>query len=312
MVSVIGNYIVASFGLIASISILYPLYHFGKAYIKGQLQSTKLLFTSAIILFITIFASFIIIIIEHLLRSSSRNLALLCVLILRWLYILQTIILLGVSFLRIHIVFQGSTYAISKCTIRLFVVFYFVVWLAAIVLFPIYMIVPSSQIYTARIARSVWTSILFIMIWLVSLYIYKLIHFHKSTHHGLPKDTKMVEIITKTSLLFIISLLTTVISTALFFFIITLYNADKNNKERHYFMALYLTQSCLFILDQLTIFVCIILSFSHYSNEYIKICGRFDSCCYRLWTKYVTNKIMMEKEIGSVNNVNDTHKVIEM
>ena len=300
------DYIYSSLCFTFGVSMIYPTFKLLRAYIKGEFISTKLLFYSAILLFIIIFVAFILDSIGAFLYCKHPAITTNIDFIWNWFYMLQALVVLEISFLKIYIVFKDSVYALSMTTVRLFAILYSIVFIVEAISIPLVIpiIAPSMDYIAFTVWVFVWYGVLLLIAWLVSSYIYKLIQIHKSSQAILSDNNQMVKTITKTSLLFGISLSTTFILMIL----INIWYLAFLNPVLEY--AIFM----ICIIDQYTNFLCIILSFSYYQKIYDKMCGCLDSCCYRLWTQYLTktDAAMVVKDIESADSATDTQRNQEM
>eukprot|EP01084_Bolivina_argentea_P013493 25337_1 len=279
---------------------IYTLYKFCKDYkVNVKKRPPRLLFYPGLIFFV--FSSFALL-------ATVRNAMQICfhggtnyMDFNHWIYFIifygaQTYLLWLVLFMRLHYVFNGSHYALSKFTIRIHIVIFIFIPFAT----PFYFIVlwlVKGVIYTLILLVS-FAFIIIFSCCLSALFIYKLFQVFKNmeTNHVHSrkklKNNKLLSTITKSTMLAVISLSMTLLTpiTLLFGYYAISHSTNQSITEAG---ACLLAFCSLF--DVYTNLLCILLSYSCFDKTYTKLCGKCDVKC-RI---FCIEKIMKQKSTKS-------------
>eukprot|EP01084_Bolivina_argentea_P030399 56347_1 len=271
-------YIIPIIELIAAISMIPCICVFIKAYVDGNLKTTKLLFLSGICLFIVCFMQYIAWIFynichcyecHHYFNVISH--------IHSQLISAQTMLVLAVLYLRLHFIFKNTMMALSK-SITIVLSTYYSVTSTAVIL-------SYAAAYSNEYAK-VWinstvsgTLILSLVIILNGLFVYKMCKIYRLADDTCKND-KFIAISVKTSLLGLISLCT----TFLMYFMATV------NRSLVLSIHLNFVFYLCCIADTYTNFMCILLSYQYFNSYYSYLCGRCDSKCSKLGKKCLIRK----------------------
>eukprot|EP01084_Bolivina_argentea_P281183 481055_1 len=289
-------YIIPTIEFIGAISMIPCICVFMKAYVDGNLKTTKLLFLSGSCLFIVCFIQYIAWIFYnichcyecHPYSNVINNLH-------SQLFSAQTMLFLGVLYLRLHFIFKNTMMSLSKPTTILLSTYYCVTSIGVILNLAAY----SNEFTTVWITATVSGTLIFsLVIILNGLFVYKM---HKI--YRLADDTcqneKFIAISVKMSLLGFISLSTTFL----------LYFIGSINVSVVLSIHLNFVFYLCCIADTYTNFVCILLSYHYFDSYYKYLCGRCHSKCSKLGNKYLIRKhsdVNMENTTDSTtdNNIN--------
>ena len=247
---------------------------------KAKVTDNKCLYWTCLIFFIFVFLYLISLI---LLAAVCQNVGAYMMVrdIAALLFVIQTLLLLAILFMRLYVVFKGTMYALSSVTIKLYWIIYSLCILFFIVA-GISFVNLSQTIIGSIIVAFAFLLIIIMVSVLIALFLYKMAQVYKSvdTENSNPA---LIAIITKTNLLAIISIVSTLI-TAIF---VTLETSIWSNS-----IPVFMISRLLVINDVFTNFWCIILSSSIFNNWYLKICKcchlRCESCWYRIVGKIPT------------------------
>eukprot|EP01083_Nonionella_stella_P175526 611521_1 len=112
-----------------------------------------------------------------------------------------------------------------------------------------------------------------------SLFIYKMLQVTKGTI-STGKNTSFMKVITKTSLLTLISSFITVIT-------FTGLALEPMMTSIH----LYYLHHVLIVVDVYTNALCVFLTYGHFNSYYYKLCGCCDSNCHIFWIKFTHEEV---------------------
>eukprot|EP01084_Bolivina_argentea_P257203 433263_1 len=202
--------------------------------------------------------------------------------ITQWIYFIvcygiQTYWLWLVLFLRLKYVFNGSTYSLSKCTIRTYSIIFIFIPFAT----PFYLLIlwfAQDAAYTLILL----ISFAFVIVFSCSLaftFVFKLIQVFKSTDHELTvngKNNKLLSIITKTTILATVSLAMTILSPLSlgFGYYAIVYDHSEAMCELGASLLALFT-----LLDVYTNYLCILVSYNCFHKTYAFICSKCDQKC---------------------------------
>ena len=204
------------------------------------------------------------------------------------LFLFQSFLVLLIPYIRIYIVFKDTTMPLSKCNIC-FRVTSFVVMAISIVLSSIFFIFDGKSLIGTAIAAFIMLQLVFLGIATMILFIRKLMHVYRHSN-----DEIFIGIITQLSILTLFSVGITLIDVGLVFIFIVE-------------PSLYWILEFPVLLDVITNFWFIMLSFESMNGYYMAICSCLDSRCRRLWKNMVVSK--EEQKLAEMSN--DTTKPSE-
>eukprot|EP01084_Bolivina_argentea_P252958 424781_1 len=209
---------------------------------------------------------------------------------------IQLYLLLLIYYLRLQFIFAATALALSKVTN--------VIYISLFVFLPIYVAFVIIIIIVANNMRAMFMAtyfFLFIMIMssLVILFIFKLIQVYKLSPET--NNDQLVTAITKTTILTSISLGSTfmsVIGNVIFPFV---------------GVAIQWVCHYISLMDLLTNFVCIMMSYNAFRMYYVLLCPFCDSkcrvCCSRIVTKSNNDIKMMDKAVSESKPEDTTQTV---
>ena len=269
--------------IISLIMMVPAMYKYSKAYNMKY----KCLFWSGLIFFITIFVAIILVIFYSIYFCRNFERFTISLHILSLLYIVQTMLLLGIVFARLYIVFVGSIFALSTIIIRLYLILYIICMslsLIAAITFSNW----ADRTTTLIISGLAYLLFIILMIMVVSLFISKMVQVYRNVDND-NANPKLITIITKTCILALGSLF------------ITLLNASATVIGRSSTSVHILLFSNLFtVFDLVSNFWCIILTYGVFHDWYLKVCRCCDAKCTKCWHKIVRterNKLQLGEAI---------------
>ena len=228
------------------------------------------------------------------------------------LYIWQFYFLILFWLYRLYSVFQGTVIPLSKCTVISYIILYTITILFASGYSIAYAINALNAATFARLSGIIIVVYLIGSTAISILFASKLIRLHKSFASNFgkfdtnnDKDESLLVTVSKLSILTWLSLIITFIQSIALPVRFVLF---PNSILMEYIGHL------VSIIDPYTNFVCIILSYKHFQNTYLKICC-IHSCCFHCWMKCanVTVDVVEMTEAqeltprGSQKNIQETH-----
>ena len=292
------DYILPVLSASAAISMMIPIYIYCRAYYLGKLKSTKLkhkiLFYLGLCQFMMVLIAYILMTIRFptdIMCNHKRiffNLTTAGIL----LYTLQNLLLLAILFHRLYAVFDKTSFAMQKSTRTIFFVILSISYIVAYVGYALVLINEEWGVYAGLMALSGIVTVM-MDVWLMAMFIFKLFKVHRAVEWK-HNNTKLLHVVTKTSVLCLISsiniMLTIVSGICGIIF------------DSAYVWFIYDVAT---IADMYSSFLCIYLSYSHFSDSYDKICALCHSKCYVFWRKCVDNKDerKLKEQIASVDSV---------
>ena len=272
------DYIIPSLSGLAAISLIYPTYIYIKSYVRDQFQTSKWLFYLGNIFFISIILCYV----NHAIASPflchNKRLFESIRAPLFYLYIIQGVALLIILFQRLVFIFQNkkvSKLHISKCTIRMFYSLFILVITLSIIGTQFYL--SSSEQYIilgVYIRISAGFDYIFLILWLNSLFIYKLCRVY--TKNDGDDDDKLLDMTIKTAILCGISTLFTciyLIGRYLHFAKIGIFEP----------LDFYFINGFILVADLHTNYLSVLLSYNYFNNWYFSICIYCHSGCTICW-----------------------------
>ena len=215
-------------------------------------------------------------------------------------YIWQFYFLVLFWLYRLYDVFDGSMIPISKWTVILYIIFYTIIIIWSSTFTSLY---SFKKISAAQFATESGISLVFYLIgsFAISiLFASKLVRLHKSFASNVEfatnndRDKSLLMTVSKLSILTWISLLITLIqSIALPVRFILFPNSILMEFIGHFNS----------VIDPYTNFLCIILSYSHFHQMYLKICC-MHSCCFRCWMRCANVSVDMVELAHTVSQEN--------
>ena len=209
---------------LAAITLIIPICSYTIAYIKGTLQSSKSMFYAGLFLFSIIFIYYISYAISTSSHCNNQSLNGIARIPTYYLYTTQGLLLLIILFMRLKRIFKGiPSLSLSQTTITIFVILTVTCLAASFSGFTMILFLGMPDIGNIVGAILVLPIYITLVLWLNILFIIKLRHVYKRTNT--PKTSssissekesgnendKLVEIITKTSILSFISTLMIII-----------------------------------------------------------------------------------------------------
>eukprot|EP01084_Bolivina_argentea_P284279 487163_1 len=276
----ICNAIVYVMGLIF---VCWFSYYYVNARRHNSLGSTnKRVYYMAVSYFITIMFAYIMYTITSIFECINTDISAISGVIGDISYGLQFLLLLLLLFFRLFYVFDNTSNALSRITISCFCILY-IGLLLAIIITVLALAAFRNIIYT------IYGTILFALvgilgltltIWLIGLFIYKLIMVFKNTA-STAQHQKMVSTVTKQFILALMAVISFVL------FIISAGIQSYINDQIHMVFIIGL----LVAFDLCANFFAIVLGFGYFKRYYYALCGKCDTKFYHLCEKIVQKKI---------------------
>ena len=265
---------VPSTSVLAIILMLPALHRYLK--LKSDPKVNKYLFWICWTFFIIIFLYLLILIPRGIFFCHNHNTFQVMANISSQLYGIQTVLLSAIFFLRLYFIFAETTFALSQAII----IIYWIIFCLCTSLFIAASIAFSnfSHRFIAPIIIGIAFSMFLITISiLIILFLYKLTQVHTSVDQE-NSDPALIEVITKTSILASISTIISLLNA-----IAIILEVLPSTTSIH---TIFISK--LFnVYDVITNFWCVILSFSGYTDWYLKVCKRCDSICISCWHSIV-------------------------
>ena len=292
---------------IAAITLLLPIYFYIKAYINQTLKSSKSMFYAGLVFFLNIFIFYV---------SYATNCGVYCHGISHWivqappfyLYTMQAVLLLLILFMRLILIFKGlPSLSLSPWTITIYLILTATCLFAACIGFTmaLFLATPQNQGIGFILSSMALPIYIILVLWLNILFIIKLYRVYKTSEptktgkESGKENDKLVEIITKTTILSMISTLMIFVFSCFYILLFSI-GIDK-----------YLLGTRLFLIGDLhTNFMSILLSFNYFNGWYRKLCGNCHWCCVRCWNKISHDDDVMNlvTELGSVESQSPTSR----
>eukprot|EP00483_Globobulimina_turgida_P012102 UN12124 len=127
----------------------------------------------------------------------------------------------------------------------------------------------------------------FFCIFITTMFVYKLFNVYRAPNF---RDDDLLSIITKNTILALISILSTILNGIILFIA---WNHSSN-------LPLWYFKDFCFVLEIYTNFICILLTYRHFKKQYVTFCGFMDrrckSCCTDITNNYANNSQQREAE----------------
>ena len=194
-------------------------------------------------------------------------------------YVSQTIMLIGILYYRLYFVFKGTVQSLSCINITIFIICYLFTSISFI--FAGYMYANYMTTIGPSIIALVSILVIFMIIYLVSIFISKLINVYKKSQVTSSSDDKyLANVITKVSLLTFISTSNVIISAI-------------SSGLRPVFNSVHwdLFFTVIINIDIFSNFLCVYLSEKYFKKWYIKMCGCCHIECTKCWNFCLGNNM---------------------
>eukprot|EP01083_Nonionella_stella_P078361 214404_1 len=193
-------------------------------------------------------------------------------------YMLQFVLLLLILFMRLQTIFKDTALALSRSIIIIFWCLFFIFNINGMIIVGAMMMDPGGLVYSILYPLNALLGFL-MMFFLVFLYIYKL--YSVSTHQESSQNTKILSSITKSTILTLISLTSSIV--------FMIYAAVVPHKEGMSDLLALLSNS-LVLCDVYTNATAIALSFKSFDAQYFKMCG----CCHKRVSNIFSSTIAVQ------------------
>ena len=190
----------------------------------------------------------------------------------------QIAFLLLVLIIRLNIMFKDTIYKLSKVTVSTLSI----VWIIMYAVIPVLIVIfKESSIFFTIVALIILICGIFNSV-LCVIFIKKLLEINKNSDKK-TRD-KLLNVITKTSILTVISCIFTWLSSASFCYQVV------NKQYQHSVFPIYFE-----LFDSFTNFFCIMLSFRYFDDKYYLFCGCLDRKCKSLCEAMTVSEILGPK-----------------
>ena len=270
---IITRYIQCPMRVLGAISILPLLYIHIRSFIKKKMKISKALFIATTIFYLSCFMAYTFSAVQNYFQCHNSALYILFRNIGSQFYVMETILLCGILYYRLYIIFRGTRNRLSKCTNITFWIFYLITAIGFV--FAAYTLVNHTEIGT------IITSVAFILVLLIIIYLdaaficklCKTMHsFNNDGDDGEDNSSFLIDTITKN---FILALISTIF-TIMFALMIAIQSFSDS-------IYIELLIGLLYHADILTDYVCVALTFKYFDGYYDKLCSCCHVKCHRLW-----------------------------
>eukprot|EP01083_Nonionella_stella_P066955 176737_1 len=299
-----NEYIMAPLHAILAISLILLMVSFIKARCTKQLKIHRLLYWFQIIHFASIVVWFALRAVSHLVRcdESDDEIFNLVHVIFYLIYSFQCGWLIVLLFTRLVLIFQGTIFRLSPFTISAFVFCY--VLYVVLVLTVLYLLQFSSDYDDSdkTLRFLLWLCVfcfLLVVVLLDSFLMYRIMTVHRANRDNVSNPEILMRIITKTSLL-------SIISTSQTFLILIIAVAALFGLRSQLTSAI---GGWLVMLDVYTNFVCILLSNKYYDPWYTKVCGRCHNKFHQCLTNCFADKENTDNSDANNDNASGTAEI---
>ena len=189
-------------------------------------------------------------------------------------------LLLLILFIRVYFVFKASAFAVSKCTARVYAIVYViqpVIYFSGVLTF-----IFVNETVGYIIIAIILVDLLGLMMSLIILYLNKLTTIYKLSNG----NQYYMGVITKTTILTIISLSVTLVGYLPFFF-----SSWLNGYS-------WWITDLMIVVDIFTNYVCVVAAHPIFASYYVKLCGGLDAKC-----RYCCGSILGIDENENVGNI---------
>ena len=291
--SIIGFYIESVIYALAAISMLPFMRIYLRRDIRKNLkQGVKILYYLSLTMFIPEFILFILGSIAFAIHCNNVVFAYILYSIMNIISAIQSLLLVIVLFMRLYQTFKSTLYSLSMFTIKLFIGICITMTFLGIIVLSVYTYNIDNTLI-ASVLGIILLLYIFLLIWVVGLYVKKLIEVQRNASQN---DEEFVKMITKTALLCIISVSTTLV-LMISIVVLSLFDTEIG----------FLVQCLIILMDIYTNFMCILLSFNPFEIFYQRLCGFCHKKCYGFWSNWVESKdqkmIVTTVEANNIQNV---------
>ena len=196
------------------------------------------------------------------------------------LYGLQCYLLLLVWFIRLYYAFNNSQFKLSRCTVMFIIIsaiIGFIGLMYCLLFHDVYNKTGFIILTIFLIAFVAW------MIFLVALFIYKLVQVYKSVS----VNSNLIRIITKITILSVMSIFFTVVHCIMVIITAAIINESSLDKETK--LHLKMIGDFIHLINIFMNFICILLSYNCFDADYKYICGGLSDLCTNAWHKCIGN-----------------------
>ena len=235
-----------------------------KSYITKSLKIRKISFLITLFYFAVQFTAYVLVAIWARYQCHSLRITTPLHIACLTLITSQTLLLMGLLFYRLYRTYHSvPSLQLSKCSIITFSIYYIITCIVYYVGNTFYVLSPTEDGTWHYAVSSILTVILAVI--LFAVYIFKMYGIYAKT-----KDQDLINLISKNSLLAIISVLVTLLDMTSWAFVQPI-------SSPHYNVFV----DFLIVSDIYTNALCIFLSYKVFEGYYYKVCGFCDSKCIK-------------------------------
>ena len=184
---------------------------------------------------------------------------------------LQGYLLLILWFIRLYYAFNKTQFKLSNCTV-IFIIISLSICFCGF-MYGILFFTHKDKVGLIVLLVCVGMCLCW-AIFLITLFIYKLIQVYKNVS----KNSALISIITKNTILFVISIGWTILHCIMMMLTVILFK-DKPIISMH----IKMTKDFLHLFNIYVNFICILFSYNCFDGHYQSICGLTNSICTRMW-----------------------------
>ena len=272
------QFIIPSLFMVGLVMMAYLLYAYIRAYQQDNIKSSAFLFWTSLIYFVLAFLYYFVTMMVYVFECRNNKISVIFLNISAHLYGVQTLTIAAILFARLVIIFKGTSFRVSDSTVNTI----------SVLISSTLVISTSGQIlYHNTSFDDIGLILLYFgsfgLIIVASslniLFIHKILRVYRMTKKQSSKSHNLLNLITKKTVLCFASTWTTFVFLLIYFLRIF------TNRNPHYYFFMVL---CL-MADTYINFMAIFLSFNHFDNLYIRVCGCCDKRCHTFWKKRVSS-----------------------
>eukprot|EP00485_Elphidium_margaritaceum_P010715 CAMPEP_0202686678 /NCGR_PEP_ID=MMETSP1385-20130828/2435_1 /ASSEMBLY_ACC=CAM_ASM_000861 /TAXON_ID=933848 /ORGANISM="Elphidium margaritaceum" /LENGTH=358 /DNA_ID=CAMNT_0049341307 /DNA_START=25 /DNA_END=1101 /DNA_ORIENTATION=+ len=266
--------VVSVLGVIMVLTLIPPYIKFIVAQIRGELKISKLTFLSGLTLFTLVFAVYALVLLNNLTNCTKNDTGGVGFTMSAVFNSSVQLGVVGVLYHRLVSIFKDTALKLGKCVIVSFWITYCIAAVLELTAGVLYTVSPELSVELILLAGML---VLFLIFWMAALFIFKLC----KVYRNVPKENgaRLLQVITKNCILAIVSTSLTFAS-----FVVAGIQAATLSYPVFILFALVV------LFDLYTNFICIMLTYSYFTNYYQSLCGGLDKWCNRTMTERVMSK----------------------
>jgi len=200
-------------------------------------------------------------------------------------YFLQIYSLWLILFLRVYYLFTNSMFKLSRAVVYAYYFCFIFVALAVIPVFVLFRLEAESYLTLPYVALSICFSTALLVTFLM-----KLLHIFL----GVGADELLINTATKNTLLAFISICCTFV---VIFVLIGLYIRHQGDWAHHSVLEELMLEFAI-LVDIVSNFVCVLLTYKFFDKQYYRICGPLDKKFTNAFKKYLKRQILRSRAVA--------------